>query len=139
MFVRTSDRGEPAKISFCSLRTDSVENSPDPRCGRAPTDETSGLDCVALSINGLPCGIGLGYSILGFNTKGARTASARPGLSCVFEFGVTVTQPLRALRQLRFPVEQSQARGDHLFDRLHCGRKNFVGNNFCFVLFQAAL
>jgi hypothetical protein len=25
MFVRTSDRGEPAKINFCNFRTDSLE------------------------------------------------------------------------------------------------------------------
>src|SRR5580658_660440 len=50
MFVRISDRGEPAKINFCRLRTDSMENRPDsPFAGAA--GETSASDCTALSTN----------------------------------------------------------------------------------------
>src|SRR5271168_359157 len=44
MFVRTSDRGEPAKINFCRVRTDSVENSPDSpfASAKAPTVDCTG-------------------------------------------------------------------------------------------------
>jgi hypothetical protein len=50
MVARTSDRGEPAKINFCRLRTDSVENSPDSPFAGSPGDETSQTDCTALSM-----------------------------------------------------------------------------------------
>src|SRR5580658_10799349 len=52
MFVRISDRGEPAKINFCRLRTDSVENSPDSPFAGA---RASAVDCTDLSINRSSC------------------------------------------------------------------------------------
>ena len=50
MFVRTSDRGEPAKINFCNLRTSSLEKRA--RLIRRPFDFRCGLggDCIALSM-----------------------------------------------------------------------------------------
>src|ERR1700691_2496886 len=51
MFARTSDRGEPAKINFCRLRTDSVENSPDSCSDGASRDRTFAGNCIALSMN----------------------------------------------------------------------------------------
>src|ERR1700685_2772560 len=50
MFVRTSDRGEPAKINFCRWRTDSVENSPNSCSGGASRDRTFAGNCIALSM-----------------------------------------------------------------------------------------
>src|SRR3984957_9192272 len=50
MFARTSDRGEPAKINFCRLRTDAVENSPNPCSGGFSLDRTFGGNCIALSM-----------------------------------------------------------------------------------------
>src|ERR1700685_743731 len=50
MFARTSDRGEPAKINFCRLRTDSVENSPNSSSDGASRDRTFAGNCIALSI-----------------------------------------------------------------------------------------
>src|ERR1700722_4172577 len=50
MFARTSDRGEPAKINFCRLRTDSVENSPNSSPDGASRDRTFAGNCIALSI-----------------------------------------------------------------------------------------
>src|ERR1700689_2451424 len=47
MFVRTSERGEPAKINFCRLRTDSVENSPDSPFAGA---KSFAVDCTGLSM-----------------------------------------------------------------------------------------
>src|SRR5580658_914607 len=52
MCVRTSDRGEPAKISFCSLRTDLMENTSDSTSAGPPCDGTSAGDCIDLSMNG---------------------------------------------------------------------------------------
>src|SRR5882724_5514394 len=51
MFVRTSDRGEPAKINFCRLRTDAVENSPDSCSGGPSRDKTFAGGCIALAMN----------------------------------------------------------------------------------------
>src|ERR1700739_112238 len=51
MFVRTSDRGEPAKINFCNLRTDSMENRPDSSFAGPPGDRASAGDCTARSMN----------------------------------------------------------------------------------------
>src|SRR5271163_1724432 len=51
MFVRISDRGEPAKINFCRLRSDSIENSFDPCSGSSPRDRTFVENCIALSMN----------------------------------------------------------------------------------------
>src|SRR5215468_8858103 len=51
MFVRTSDRGEPAKINFCRLRTDAVEKSPD-SCSLCPLRDTIlAGGTIALSMN----------------------------------------------------------------------------------------
>ena len=50
MFVRTSDRGEPAKINLCSLRTDAVENSPDSSSSGPPGEGTSARGRIALFI-----------------------------------------------------------------------------------------
>src|SRR5215469_7485006 len=50
MFVRTSDRGEPAKINFCNLRTDSLEKRLDSSCGPSTFDGAWGGDCIALSM-----------------------------------------------------------------------------------------
>src|SRR6266478_9775057 len=51
MCVRTSDRGQPAKISFCSLRTDSMENRPDSSLAGPPSDKISAGDRKAFSMN----------------------------------------------------------------------------------------
>src|SRR5579862_3760715 len=51
MFARTSDRGEPAKINFCRLRMDSVENSPNSCSDGASRDSTFAGNCIALSMN----------------------------------------------------------------------------------------
>src|SRR5262249_16944767 len=51
MCVRTSDRGEPAKIALCRLRTDSVENSPNFCSGGLCCDGASAGDWIARSIN----------------------------------------------------------------------------------------
>src|ERR1700728_1662011 len=55
MFARTSDRGEPAKINFCRLRTDSVENSPNSCSGALSLDRTFGGNCIALSMKRSSC------------------------------------------------------------------------------------
>src|SRR5580704_15410916 len=67
MVARTSDRGEPAKINFCRLRTDSVENSPDLSFAGAPSDESPAADCTALFMNCPSCGIRFRNSIFGSN------------------------------------------------------------------------
>src|SRR5215469_6038983 len=61
MFVRTSDRGEPANIDFSRLRTDSMENKPDSFSAGPPRDSTSAGDSRALSMNcpSRPCEIRL--------------------------------------------------------------------------------
>src|SRR5882757_1352817 len=51
MCVRTSDRGEPAKISLCSLRTDSMENRPDSSLAGPPSDKISAGNRKAFSMN----------------------------------------------------------------------------------------
>src|SRR5580692_679146 len=55
MLARTSDRGEPAKINFCRLRTASVENSPNPCSDDASRDGTFGGNCIALSMKRSSC------------------------------------------------------------------------------------
>src|SRR6266403_766775 len=51
MCVRTSDRGQPAKISFCSLRTDSMEKRADSSLAGPPSDKISAGDRKAFSMN----------------------------------------------------------------------------------------
>src|SRR5713226_4018641 len=51
MIVSTSERGEPAKISFCSVSTDSIENRPDSSFPGPPRDRPSAGDCTARSMN----------------------------------------------------------------------------------------
>src|SRR5262249_58473969 len=50
MCARTSARGEPAKISLCRLRTDSIENGPDSSFAGPSEATTSVGDWIALSI-----------------------------------------------------------------------------------------
>src|SRR6516164_1657543 len=51
MLVRTSDRGEPAKINFCRLTTDAIENGLDPFSRRPLRDRTFAGGSIALSMN----------------------------------------------------------------------------------------
>jgi hypothetical protein len=80
MFARTSDKGEPAKINFCKLRTDSIENSLDsPFAGAA--DENSAVDCTVLSMNRPSLQVRFGNSILGanrFRSSGRHTGEIPP-------------------------------------------------------------
>jgi hypothetical protein len=51
MIVRTSDRGDPARINFRMLSTDSLEKRADSFCACSTIDENCAGDCVALSMS----------------------------------------------------------------------------------------
>jgi hypothetical protein len=52
IFVRTSDRGDPAKINFCRLRTVTIENRPEWSSGGPRRDDAFSGVSISLSMNG---------------------------------------------------------------------------------------
>src|SRR5256885_15931915 len=50
MIASTSDSGDPAKINFSRLSTDSLEKRPDSFCAASTLDRTCAGGCIALSM-----------------------------------------------------------------------------------------
>src|SRR5580658_1967775 len=77
MFARISDRGEPAKINFCRLRTDSVENSPNSCSDCASRDRTFAGNCIALSMKLSSCPDWIQLAEFWYRRDGKGTEPAR--------------------------------------------------------------
>src|SRR5215831_7811673 len=77
MFVRTSDKGEPANIDLSRLRTDSVERKPGRSFTDPPCDEMAAADCTNRCMIALPCAVRFSARVFDTDAEGTATRSTR--------------------------------------------------------------